>query len=229
MIDNRGTGVLVWEPQSYQPMFTSVPGMRGYYQPYASIDVFNKSFAKNILENNVYVTTVEKSAPTLPDTVSMLTTSDGSVTPVPVTWDAVDPALYEVPNNFTVTGATEYGNVTANISVIYAFSGFFPPVNNLPVINQANAGSAVPLKFRLNGDHGLSILAGIPTSQQVICDTGAPIGEAVQAVSNEFSYDATSDQYKFTWKTVKSWSGTCRQFILMLSDGTEYRTTYLFH
>lgn len=117
VIDNKGIGVLMWEPQSYQPIFTRAPGMFNYYEPYASIDVFNKSFAKHVLESNVYVSTLENIAPVLPATVKMLTMSDASVEPVPVTWNAVDPSQYENAGGFTVTGTTEYGEVTANVSV----------------------------------------------------------------------------------------------------------------
>ena len=42
----------------------------------------------------------------------------------------------------------------------------------------------------------------------------------VLAVSN-LSYDATSDQYIYVWKTENSWAGTCRQLIVRLNDGSE--------
>ena len=38
---------------------------------------------------------------------------------------------------------------------IYTFQGFFPPVEADPVLNVVKAGSSVPLKFSLGGDHGL--------------------------------------------------------------------------
>jgi hypothetical protein len=36
----------------------------------------------------------------------------------------------------------------------YAFTGFFPPVDNLPVLNQLKAGQGIPLNFSLGGDYG---------------------------------------------------------------------------
>jgi hypothetical protein len=54
---------------------------------------------------------------------------------------------------------------------VYPFSGFFSPVDNLPVVNTMKAGAAVPIKFSLGGDRGLDILAaGSPTSQQIACE-----------------------------------------------------------
>jgi Domain of unknown function (DUF4082) len=42
----------------------------------------------------------------------------------------------------------------------YNFSGFFQPVNNMPTLNVAKAGSAIPVKFSLGGDQGLDIFPG---------------------------------------------------------------------
>ncbi|SPF54396.1 hypothetical protein SBA4_6350004 [Candidatus Sulfopaludibacter sp. SbA4] len=107
----------------------------------------------------------------------------------------------------------------------YTFSGFFPPVQNSPILNGAKAGSAIPIKFSLNGDQGLNILAeGYPTSQQVICaNVGTLVNlpsETVSPGASTLSYDATSGQYAYVWKTDKAWAGTCRQFVLRLTDGS---------
>ena len=37
---------------------------------------------------------------------------------------------------------------------MFSFTGFFTPVDNLPVVNQVKAGQAVPLKFSLDGYQG---------------------------------------------------------------------------
>ncbi len=231
IIDNKGTGVLVWEPQSFQPMFRSVPGMTNYFEPYASIDVYNKALTKNVVEHNIYLTTFEKTAPALSDTVQMLAMSDGSIEPVPVIWGSIDPSLYEHPGNFTVTGVTEYGDVTAWITVIYQFSGFLPPIDNLPALNPASAVSAIPVRFSIDGDHGLNfIVEGYPVSQRIACDTGIPLGATEPTVAAEegLVYDPESDQYKYEWKTARGWINTCRQLIVKFDDGMEYRAYFIF-
>ena len=41
----------------------------------------------------------------------------------------------------------------------WPFTGFFSPVDNLPTVNVAKAGSTIPVKFSLGGNRGLGILA----------------------------------------------------------------------
>lgn len=107
----------------------------------------------------------------------------------------------------------------------YLFSGFFPHVQNSPVLNGAKAGSAIPIKFKLNGDQGLNVLAeGYPTSQRVTCANVGTLldmpSEAVSPGASTLSYDPATGQYSYVWKTDKSWAGTCRQFVLRLRDGS---------
>lgn len=120
----------------------------------------------------------------------------------------------------------------ATINIIYNFNGFFPPVDNLPVVNVAKAGSAIPVKFSLGGNRGLAILtAGYPISQKVACDTSAPLSDIEQTVtanSSGLTYDATSSQYIYVWKTDKAWAGTCRQLVVRLADSTEHKASFRF-
>lgn len=115
---------------------------------------------------------------------------------------------------------------------IYSFTGFFQPVDNLPVFNVVNAGRAIPVKFSLGGDQGLNIFeAGYPKSQQIACDSTAlvdGIEETVTAGSSSLSYDPSTDQYTYVWKTAKAWAGTCRQLVVKLNDGTFHRANFKF-
>jgi hypothetical protein len=127
----------------------------------------------------------------------------------------------------------EEGNVDSEIStyqVIWHFAGFFAPLDNRPTINVMRAGASVPVKFSLAGDQGLAIMAGgSPSSQRISCDSGAPLApveETVTAGGSGLSYDATSDQYTYVWKTERSWAGTCRQLIVTLADGTSHRADF---
>src|SRR6185295_6038373 len=57
----------------------------------------------------------------------------------------------------------------------YSFTGFFQPVDNLPTLNVASAGSAIPVKFSLGGNQGLNIFAaGYPASSPIDCDANDP-------------------------------------------------------
>ncbi len=121
---------------------------------------------------------------------------------------------------------------TATVNVIYNFTGFFQPVDNLPVFNQVKAGSGVPVKFSLSGDQGLSIFeSGYPKSEKITCDTTAEVDgieETVTTGSSSLAYDPSIDQYTYVWKTDKAWANTCRQLVMQLNDGTFHRTNFKF-
>ncbi len=54
------------------------------------------------------------------------------------------------------------------------------------------------------------------------------IEQTVTAGASNLSYDATTDQYIYVWKTDKSWAGTCRTFVLKLNDGSYHRADFKF-
>ena len=133
--------------------------------------------------------------------------------------------------------STSGGNVTADfefirIASLFTFSGFFPPISNPPVLNVVKAGQAIPAKFSLNGNQGLNIFAtGYPISQQVNCATDAPVNDVQQTVTaggSSLTYDSSTDQYTYVWKTDKSWGGTCRQLTVQLTDGTNHVAIFQF-
>jgi probable HAF family extracellular repeat protein len=138
-------------------------------------------------------------------------------------------------HTFTVQASDRAGNVISRsyvYRVVYDFGGFFSPVDNLPTLNTVNAGRAVPVKFSLSGDQGLDILAaGYPASQRISCDSTAPVDtieETVAAGASGLTYDPGTGEYTYVWKTKKAWEGTCRQFIMELDYGKEYRANFRF-
>jgi len=118
------------------------------------------------------------------------------------------------------------------VTVLYNFNGFFQPVDNLPIVNMAVGGSAIPVKFSPSGNKGLNIVAaGYPVSQQIACSSGAPldvIEQTVAAGASSLNYDPTLDQYIYVWKTNKAWKSTCRQLIVKLNDGSTYAANFQF-
>ena len=142
------------------------------------------------------------------------------------------------PGNTSATAPSARDNagnesaaVACSYAVVYDFSGFLQPVDNLPTINSVKAGSSVPVKFRLGGYQGLGIFAGgSPTSAQVPCPGGAPIDEmeTVTTGNSGLSYDATTDQYSYTWKTERNWSGQCRKLTVKLADNTLQTALFKF-
>ena len=117
-------------------------------------------------------------------------------------------------------------------SPVFEFSGFFPPVDNAPTLNVVKAGRAIPVKFSLHGNQGLDIFAtGFPVSGTMACDPTAPV-EAIEATatpgSSGLTYDATTDQYTYVWKTDPAWAGQCRQLNVTLKDGTSHIARFKF-
>lgn len=112
----------------------------------------------------------------------------------------------------------------------FAFTGFFQPVDNSPVVNKTKAGSAVPIKFSLGGYQGLDIVAaGYPASQPALCDSSPTdaLEQTATPGSSSLSYDETTDTYTYVWKTDKAWAG-CRTFTLGLRDGGLHTAVFNF-
>ena len=137
---------------------------------------------------------------------------------------------------FTVESTDNAGNTASKshtYSVVYDFGGFFSPVDNPPTVNTIRAGRAIPVQFSLGGDQGLDIFAeGYPRSGVIPADPDAPLDAIEQtetAGESSLSYDPTTDQYTYVWKTVKAWSGQTRQLVLKLDDGSDHTANFEFN
>ena len=138
-------------------------------------------------------------------------------------------------NTVVVTATDAAGNSsskTVNFVVLWTFTGFFAPVDNLPTLNVIKPGQAVPVKFGLGGNRGLSIFAaGYSRTETIACGTGTvvdAIEETVTAGGSSLQYDAGSQQYIYVWKTPGSgWpAGTCRQLQLKFADSSIRRANF---
>jgi hypothetical protein len=108
---------------------------------------------------------------------------------------------------------------SVSYSVGYQFSGFSSPVDNLPIVNSANAGRNIPLKWRLtdaNGNPITNLSSVTVTSAAGSCSASAPAdGVEEYATSPSGLQNLGNGYYQFNWKTEKSWSG-CRTLKLDL-------------
>ena len=151
--------------------------------------------------------------------------------PVTEFWAAADNSVFGFPIIFFNTDPFVPGTG-------FGWTGFLRPIENTDadgnyVLNLVKAGQGVPVKFSLDGDQGLAIFAdGYPQSSQVACDTGAGVNtasETVTAGGSSLSYDTLTDTYNYIWKTNKAWAGTCRQFDVVLADGTTHSAQFQFN
>jgi alpha-tubulin suppressor-like RCC1 family protein len=133
------------------------------------------------------------------------------------------------------------GDSTASVGIVvnpiqepapgYDFDGFYVPVDNAPIVNVVKAGSTVPVKFGLGGDHGLDIFAaGFPISVSQTCDgqVGDALEETALPGSSTLTYDPGTGHYHYNWKTDKAWAGTCRRLVLQFVDGTQATAEFRF-
>ena len=137
---------------------------------------------------------------------------------------------------FEVSAKDAAGNVssaTRSYTVQYKFVGFLQPVDNLPVVNLANAGRTIPIKWQLKDASNASVadLSSVVSllSAPLACDA-APIDiieeEAVAIGATQLRYEG--GQFIFNWSTQKSWAGTCAQVQLTLADGTRQYAKFRF-
>lgn len=100
----------------------------------------------------------------------------------------------------------------------YAFSGF----NG----SSASAGSVVPVSFAVSGNGGANPVSWMK-SAPASCTTGLPTGD-LETVNTSGALSGSNGRYQFIWKSDKSWSGTCRQLSMYLTDGTLHTANFQF-
>jgi hypothetical protein len=169
----------------------------------------------------------------MPVTYPAATATDNCSTPT-ITYSHESGSTFPVgTTTVTATATDAAGNDSTcpfNITVLYNFTGFFSPVSNPPTLNAVNAGRAVPVKFSLSGNKGLTIFApNNPYSVSLNCDTNDPgvdVSETLTAGGSSLSF--SGDLYTYVWKTESSWAGTCRQLVITLNDGTVHTANFKF-
>ncbi len=103
-------------------------------------------------------------------------------------------------------------------TTVNEFAGFSAPIGNLPLLNEIEAGQTVPLSFGLGaGQRSASFVAPYPVSKEIDCSTDQIVDPS--AVPSEGKLKTSRTVSTFHWQTDPAWSGTCRQFQLLYSDG----------
>jgi len=155
------------------------------------------------------------------------TVTDGGSGPVasPVTVPVSTATVGTFSTN--VTGADQAGNSTTaacSYRVVYQFSGFSQPIDNPPIVNTANAGQAIPVKWRLTDANGVGIadpasFVSVTTGSRA-CLAGDP-SDAIETYTGNSGLQYLGDgNWQFNWKTPKSEAGQCRVMHLNLADGS---------
>ena len=178
---------------------------------------------------------------TCSDTLSGFVSSGSNSTSGRNTTDCTGPATVNTstigPHSYGPMVATDQaGNVsvpvTTSYNITYNFVGFLQPIDNLPVINTANAGRTIPVKWQLKDANGV-LISDLSSLTSL---SAAPIGcsAAPAAIVEEqlnspgstvFRFDGS--QFIFNWQTTKSWSG-CWLLQSTFNDGTVHYAKFQF-
>ena len=92
------------------------------------------------------------------------------------------------------------------------------------------AGATVPVRFAIAGLSDPSDVTDV-YSESADCETGEAAWTGVGSPDESFSavtVDPSNGQYQVDWKTSRSWKGTCRTLVLVLSDNTEHTAFFRF-
>lgn len=166
--------------------------------------------------------------------------------------DTSEPGSY----TFVVEAEDAAGNVTTEsvtYTVAFGFEGFRWPLRNPPHVNWVNAGSIVPVRFKVEGASGRDAIAdGYPRSAEVACgaDASPSAGEPIWVIwkrrgsgrwhwrnwrghrrHGHHRHHRNDDEvsYDLLWKTDRRWDRSCRQLLVKLDDGTVHRAHFRFH
>lgn len=122
-------------------------------------------------------------------------------------------------------------SATCTFDVVYAFTGFYKPLLNPPSTVTVRAGDTVQVSWSLSGFQGLGVLeAGFPASAPITCGTSPSLTTGTPTTSRRgLQYLASpTGRYTYGWTTSTAWSGTCRQLVVLLDDGTYHRANVRF-
>ena len=119
-----------------------------------------------------------------------------------------------------------------SLRVIYRFSGFLQPIDNLPTVNLGKAGRTYPVKWQLQDAAGayLSQLSAVQSilQKKVDCSnfSSNPTDaiEAGSAGNSSLRYDAAANQFVYNWQTPTT--AGCYVLFLTLDDGQTYQANF---
>jgi hypothetical protein len=139
-------------------------------------------------------------------------------------------------HTFAVRAVDRAGNIdptpaTYTWNAALVFTGFTAPVDNPPVVNLANAGQTVPLKWRLTYADGSPVTNLTSVTLTVLnqsCTSGPLDAVGDTAISTSGLQNLGNGYYQYNWKTPKTYTGTCKTLKLDVGDGNAHTALFRF-
>ena len=135
-------------------------------------------------------------------------------------------------STLTIGGVSGTFSVTT-LAIVYG--GFLSPIDNLPIVNSAKAGQAIPIKWLLTDSSGTPISDPASFrdlgSYMINCSslTGDPTDTIEEYAAGASGLQYAGDGYwQFNWKTPKTYAGQCRTMVLTLGDGSKHEADFKF-
>ena len=106
-------------------------------------------------------------------------------------------------------------------------SSFSQPVDNLPTLNLAKAGSSIPVKFSVTGPNGpvsnltAADVALTSTQGGEGCSTTAGADSIETYVGASGLQNLGGGNYQYNWATPKTYKGQCRTMTVTVGHGTQ--------
>jgi Tol biopolymer transport system component len=129
-----------------------------------------------------------------------------------------------------------FGNVatrTVGFRVAYDEFTYAEPVAS-GQRTQVKAGSAVPVRFRIEDADGpvadRAAILSITSTKLTGCDGSAATDAELPATTDlaGLQYDPVTGEWKYVWKTDRSWKGQCRLLTVTLADHQTATATFTF-
>jgi hypothetical protein len=160
----------------------------------------------------------------LPEPVLLHSSVDPAHGAIGEDWASCNPLDTDTVGAKTVTCVDGEGSASeVHYNVIYAFSGFAPPVDDEPTMNTANAGQAIPVKWRLADAFGVPVSGvknAVVTVEGIECPASAASDQIEEYATGAAGLQVQgSGNYLYNWKTPKNYAGACKVLTLDLGEG----------
>jgi hypothetical protein len=117
--------------------------------------------------------------------------------------------------HFEVAAVDGAGNATTVVHDYVVFASWEGRLVLPPEVATLRAGQPADLRFGIGGDLGEILEPGAPYAEPVDCGSGvAQATPRTTAASVGPDFRVVSGQYRFRWRTERSWAGTCYALVL---------------